>query len=942
MCVLTVGLVAAWLVSLRVGRDWLRPGHGPLWYVAGALVVLIGAVFAALPPGHSARAVYDVVARPDTFNAFVRALLLLVLGYALLRGLFGALYRGTPTRPPVPRAFLLGGIAPDGSPLASFRWCVRWLTIVGLLVAILAIPAMALASGPQVEYTTWAFSYAGLVACLFASTHPVEPMQGEAEAPQVARARGRRPLAARADRLHRWLGSPDEVERLPPIRRGAPTNVGPKRDGLLLGLHPYGYQWRICNELADAPAIALAGPEGTGRTTAALMRAADLALRSGFASVFVTPTQDHAARALRHARALMERIPAGATVDFAEGARIESADIWIVSIDDLERFLDETVEPSSNELLSRVRLVVVEDVELLFGPAIATARFLVHRLCAAARQGPPATLVSGNVAPEVLKSVAMCVVARDVTVIPTAGAADRHGAGSSLVRRFIVDPDAIDHSRTATAGMHGIRRGFQQIVESVDRDEDRLLAELFGEPWESYLSPMSRTLRGDCAPEVLLASVDARNAWRVLGHRRYYASSEGESREYLVVAADPVPQLLHRSFRATGKWWPAWYDVNRYPRVLSAVPGVADAPAGLLRQAREHLRRALDEGLQEVARLRAVFSPQVVDGELESMSTSRLFEQFESWQPNPDDAKAPKAVGLCRHPGHTRRGRDRRRDDLACLRSPSTGETHFVHATLLDLDYFENAIVRLGGRRYRVGRRLVDHRGEPDAISEREIRLEPSTAVSTAIRRIRFTRGGDAPLERSPHRFLGREGLFTLRGPVQLHLRHEGMRTFARDERDPAGRMGAWEGLARDYEQKLDVPVLSSSFFTRAWIVCVPAADEVVLHTLTHVLRGLVDYFYFGASDFIGLSYELDIDGLRGIVFYDRTPEGTGCLNDIDEMTDLRDMLDGAREILASCTCASNCPRCCDSTSCTLTQHNVGLDRHRALAVLDKLLSRGA
>lgn len=38
-----VPVLLVWLLCIRFGRDWLKAGHGPLWYAASCAVIGIGA-----------------------------------------------------------------------------------------------------------------------------------------------------------------------------------------------------------------------------------------------------------------------------------------------------------------------------------------------------------------------------------------------------------------------------------------------------------------------------------------------------------------------------------------------------------------------------------------------------------------------------------------------------------------------------------------------------------------------------------------------------------------------------------------------------------------------------------------------------------------------------------------------------------------------------------
>ncbi len=920
-------LIVAWLLAVQAGPDWLRPGHGPLWYFSAATTLLVGAAIATLQQ-LGLIAEHRIGGMPGTLNAAIMAEILVIALFPVMWLAFSQLHQPGPREAPIPRLFLYLGIAPDGSPLLELRWMLRTLAIVGLVVATLVVLGMDLSSiigkGPQ-QHTLWAFSYAALLGVLFGSTHPVRPVPEARRAPSSEAALPKAPFERRIDALHRWLGSPVEAESLPEIRR---DRKGPRAADQRFGLDLYPYQARLLDELSEVPAVALAGPAGTGRTTAALLRAIDMALATGASCAVITPTREAVRQNLLHARALCERISAGAAVTLDDGVPPRSADLWLVSLDDLERFLDETIDPAALPIIGRLKLVVVDDLDQLYGPEVARLRFVVYRLMALRGATPPQLLLAGNLSPQVLQQVAERVATGTVRVLATAGENDASGAASRAVRRFVVDPARVDHKSTSTFGLLGIRDGCERLVTEVPDPSLRLNASLLGEPWAPW--PPPEQSQPDQPAEVLLARVGPRSAWHVLGHRRYYPEALAPAHEYLLFADDPLSQLLVEQFRARRSWWPAWYDTSRFPRILSAVPGGSATPQGLLLQARVHMRAALDKGFCDVERLRQVFSPEVADQVLASLDNSRNFERFEAWRPNPADPKKPQIVQLCRAQGAATADRSANYE-TAELRDPSVGLTFKVPAPLLDVDYYDGAIIQRAGRRYKVV-------ADPRQPKQRQLQVESSAMTATPIRAMQFKRHGSGPLDVRFQRYGGQKGLETLRCAVQLQLSHHGVHFFGHT-RTP-GTSGNTDSLQRLHEQMLQQPLISQGFVTRAWVVCPPEADEVVLHTLTHVLRDCLDYFFLGASDFIGVGYEMNLDGKAGIVFYDRHPEGLGCLDDIDDAKDLQAILAAAREILAGCDCESSCAKCCRSVGCTRRPHNHDLDRKRTVAVLDALLSR--
>jgi hypothetical protein len=919
--ILTGVVLAAWLLAVRAAPDLLQPGHGPLWYAGSAMTLLTGAAIAVLPVDSGVSRAFSGLVRRDTFNALVLGLLFLVVSFPLLRLLFSVLYRPQRHEPPVPPAFLLAGIAPDGSPLVRFRSLLRGLSAVGLLVAAGLLPWLPGPPAlPAQEHTLWAFSFAALLGVLLGSTHPVRPLPDPPQPPRETPP-DRLPLGERVTALHQWLGSPVEAEALPAVTH--PTTGQPVVERLGLPLYPY--QARVLGDWATTPVLALAGPSGSGKSTAAILRAAELALGVGAACVVLTPTAGDARRWVRQARALLGRASAGGAITLEDNPRPAACDLWAVSANDLEHFLDETHGHDEHPLLQRLQLVVVEDCDALYGPAVARMRFLLYRLTMVC-PAPPQLLLTANLAPAVLSEVAQRIAAAPVQTISTSGERDAQGARSRPVRRFVVDPQHIDHKRTATNGLLGVPDGVARLVREVEGPHARLRAEVLGEPWQAW--PPPEESEPQAATEALVCRIGPRSAWQVLGQRRYYAGDDAPSHEYLLFADDPMAQLLRRQFADKRTWWPQWFDTRRFPRVLSAVPGAGDTPAGLAAEARRHLRAALDASYADVDRLRQVFSTEVADQVLASLQGSALFERFEAWRPGPADTRKVAVQQWIRARGAT--GGQAQGQAMAVLRDASLGTEYEVPALRLEYDQFEGAIVEFGGKRYRVQR----DPGQP----RRRLLVEEKTAVTaTPIRTIRFEAFGT--MEARLPRFGGRESVEVLRGSVRLHLTHRGVHVFGYG-RDGTGDSNQ-HGLQRLYENLLPEPVTDSRLVTRAFAICPPGADEVVLHTLTHVLRDCLDYFFLGASDFIGVSYELDLSGRPAVILYDRHPEGLGCLDDIDDNVDLQALLSAVRAILAGCDCEAHCPRCSRSTSCTQRPHNQGLDRKRTLAVLDTLLQRG-
>ncbi len=909
-----VPVLLVWLLCIRFGRDWLKAGHGPLWYAASCAVIGIGAWLSTADRERLLVRLYALIIKRSVLNQLHLALALLIALFVAGRVLFGLgrwlmrrhLERRGERLPPVPKVFLWAGIAPDGSPLVRFRTTLWALLGISLAAATLAILAME----PGQDYTPWTFSYAALLGLLLGATHPAEPVRHAlADPPEAAPAQAAR--AVDLSRLHAALGNPAQIEVRPAVSPQA-ADLAARRSRL--GLEPYPFQTRIC---ADGdPVLALSGPHGSGRTSGALMAAVDLALGSGRTAAFITPTAQDAAGALELARRRLRLNPAGVGLMLERGSRLQNGDLWFVGLDELEAFLNEQQDLVRHTFVKRLELAVIEDVEQLSGVGVPRARFLLHRLLAATEAERVRLVVTGNLPHDVLLDVARLITTQSPEVLLTSGAQSREGARSLPVRRFVVDPGVLKSPE-----LLDIARDAQRIIES-----DQIDGELLGDPW----APWRNALAPEASPEVVLAHVGPRTAWRVLAHPRFYAAREGaqgspegpsEVREYLIFDTDPMSQLIRREFDQSGRWWPQWYDTRRFPRVLSATPGGLHTPAGLEYEARHQLRAALDEAPQQVARLEAVYSPRIAAAELSAMRSRGLSARVQGWKVNPEDPGRPALAELARTTGAASAV-----DDLEAmmerntivLRDPATHFTHKIPSEIIDLLYFPDAIVSLRGQRYR-----VQH--DPREPRERLLKSVGNQDLETApIRRLRVIPRGE---DMVPHqfRFQGPRALEIFRGRVELQAEHWGVRDFSNQHR-------------RRMDEKRGRAPLTFRVVTAGWIVCTPGATEVALHTLTHVLRELLDHFFHGASKAIGVTYEVDFMNRAGLVFYDLHPQGLGCLNDVDDRQDLGALLEAAWQILSACDCERACTRCAESMTCTSDPHQDKLDRHAALSLLDALL----
>ncbi len=877
-------LAALWLVACRHGRRWLEPGHGPLWLAAAALVwVAWGAVVAVAAPASPAAWLCEgldiAAAGPGAVVSHAAlALLALVTAFAVCRAAFGLLRPRRAQRPPIPRLFLFAGVAPDGAPLAQLRGGVRALAWVLLFPSALA-PGLGVAA----DTTAWAVALATLLALALSVTAPARPRAAQAASEAPAQAAAAPPLSARVEALHGWLGAPAEAARLGarrPRRRAA-------RDPIC-GLLPYGYQARL---LADRPlTVGLAGPRGTGRTTAGVLLACHRSLEDGASALLLCPDR----AAADATRALTERLladsAAGLALTVSDGPDPGQADLWCVGVAGLERYLADHDRLDRQPFVGRLGVAFVDDVEALSGYRVPLVRFLLHRVVAASSGSSLPVVVAGDLGARAMADAARCLCASDAAVWQTTG---EHGAASLAVRRYVVE--------AAPGGQ--VQEDFLRIAR-----RDGLEAELHAGPWRATTAAVG------AAPEVLVTGVGPRTAWRVLARQRHLPprADADHAREYLLFEGDPLARLLARRVGADVAPWPAWFDAGQFPRMLTSVPGDLEVPQGLGALARRHLRAALSEAPQTLARLEQVFSAGLVEAELRAVRDSGLLSEAPAWAPG--DAGVVSDVRLSIDGSAAELAA--LDDGLTELVEPRAGLSFAVRRELVDLVYFDRAIVTLDGARYEV---------RVGADGARVLTSAPNR-TSAAIRSTRVRPVAGAPLAERRHRFRGSEGFVSLSGRVGLEITHDGVRHFDGDQR-------------RVHEILEPAPRLLAPFVTSARVLCPPTDDPVALHTLAHTLRDVLDYFYLGATESLGVTWagagEL---GRAGVVLYDRHPDGLGNVYDVVDGLDWQALLSAARAVLAACDCQGSCAGCCESATCSLSPHNHQLDRHRTLALLDRLL----
>ncbi len=403
-------------------------------------------------------------------------------------------------------------------------------------------------------------------------------------------------------------------------------------------------------------------------------------------------------------------------------------------------------------------------------------------------------------------------------------------------------------------------------------------------------------------------------------------------------------------------------DILGTPRILAPPP--QDAALGRT-VARTALRAALSEGPQARARLDRVFSPALVESELRVLReagvllegvTSRVRDHALALVPTAQILGQPEAPDV---------------GPVLRLREARSGRIHTLPRALADLDAYEGAILELSGVRWEVQADDDPQRERPDGspVSDASVassatdkragpvytppytptfappaydrRLVPPTAdVATPIRTLKLAL--DGPARRTAHRLRGPAAYEVIAAKVLLHARHTGVRHYALGPSGPTGSTGpTGVAIARVHSAELRAPRLAVPFPTEARFIALPSADPVALHTLVHAARDVLPTLFQGASEDLGVTFALPAEHGLGpagaLVLWDRHPEGLGAVADLRD-DDVARLLERLRAKLADCDCQSSCARCVERPSCTLTPHNVGLDRRRALAVLDALL----
>ena len=524
---------------------------------------------------------------------------------------------------------------------------------------------------------------------------------------------------------------------------------------------------------------------------------------------------------------------------------------------------------------------------------------------------------------------------------------------SVSVRRYFLDT-----RRRIDGEAHPVKRpDFEAELVSLLRASE-VAGELVGGRWrEVRVTPRDHGAGGlsptaeKVETEVVLAHIDATTAWQVLGHRRIYPIDGDHAREYLAFGRDPLARILADRFvELAGRVWPVWFDYRKFPRLLTAVMGERHTPQGLHTMAQRHLRAALGEAQHSRARLSEVFTPQVTQSELQAVREAGLASKMTSWRPEPDGSARTET--LIYASGVAERLTPVRRDTVE-LRDPVTGLSREVPAEIVGLEYYDGAIVTIDGQPFKVS---------PDPGDPRVRLLTRAPAqLSTPIRELTCRWMEGSPVQTHHLRFGSSADLVVSTGRMLIAIAHRGVRCFdldgrlvyegRSDESKPGGRRsvrgssgseGALDDRETDEAATNGAAQPTSQLTTWARVITPHVRTTPVLHTMCHLLRDLLGYFYLKSSECLGVTYATDeeLNGRGGVVVFDRHFEGLGFVSSIRPEEDLRAILTAAREVLRYNAAHRDNPATWSRSSrCTLDPPNCDLDPQETLAVLETLLT---
>jgi hypothetical protein len=899
----------AWRTALRIAPAWLRQGEGPLWLIATGMPVV--AALSVLVTGDNVMWVQAVrfhARSDDGIHWLLVGTLAALCSYSALRIALG----GTRKSTSIWRSFFLGvGVLPDGTILRHLHRTIK-LAVVGTLV--LATAAGCVLHALQVDGIfpiVWGLGTAGIMCMWLAFVHPVSPWRPVSQA-----AAGNEteklppPILVRAAPLLRWLGARGPVRVDISRSSGAADSAG-----------LFVFQRDAITSAKLAVTVALTGPVGSGRSTLAFLMAIQHVMGKGATALFVVSSTERALelqRVMVHAQELW--IDAGILTS-GLGVDVADADVWISTPEQVATHLDLRAggrDDGQQKFLNRLAFVCFDDIEDFSGPGMIEQRYLLFRLSAIVGFERELKVVFvGCLADAPMREASAHIAATDAIALVSGW---HGGLGPSRpIQRFLFGLGTVEWPRfDSPAGMPALQFGIDHYAKSSNEAEMAFAAHLqTGVQRTVNLGLSGRDASKVSADDVWAIRVTGTNACELLVRGRQYFAQDGEpALEILLFGDDPVSRWLEFNWHAATSSWPSDLRPDRYPRVLASLPGHGLRARGARVLARRHLRAAMADGPQAADRLKHVFSPGVVDELLAELGQKAVWTKI--WRPA--ELTGPgHVVSEAVHFEAGRGGGVAEDEPQVELHAPSVGRTLRMPARIVNYEAPIGCTVALEGRRYEVG--SDERRGGLYRI------LSPveDARQTAAIRTLRFTieesRGTKDEI-----RFGGTRTVASQRVKVRVHVKQEGVHTFKQSI-----ELGKVQ-VRRERSVTFPTPILDETLLTEAWVIELAGATEVTLHTLTHVVRDSLDYFFIGASAYLGVSGQMELGGKPALVFYERAVGGHGCLETVNATDDLGCILRIAYSLLEQCPgrkaddATHACGICCRSVACTLEKHNDLLD----------------
>lgn len=915
---------AFWRMALSVGPNWLRKGEGPLWLLASLVPFSVAVVSALL--GRQNPVVDFLRFRPGSteFYWLLAGSLLLLISFVGLRLLLG-----------VSRVhskfwriwFLVAGVLPDDTPVRSLQAANKATAVILLAIAAIAGVVMRASDVGGVYPILWGVCVAGLVGGYLAYVHPTEEWRPPVVDGDLAGARGgaRQPLSSKVAPLLQWLGAHSP--------RDLPAAASDALDSGLAVLYPF--QERLVGDVDLNEPVLLVGPVGSGRSTAAILTAIHRLAGRGESGLIVVESSARAhSLSVIIDRLRATRVEVG-SLSVGTLTYVSDADIWIATpgaiLDLLDRLGTGGMHDGNASLVHRLGSICIDDIEDFSGPPLVELRYLLFRIGAVL--GPwrdlKTILVSG-LSEAAARSAARHIMASpEFSVVALQTQTDGLGPSRSI-RRMMFRLDGVSWSeQDVVPGLPGVVRGAQRLASQASEGEPvyGLLVDGFPDPGVECGSACV------AQPDVVMLRVDGNNAAEALKRGRRYPSTTTELiYELVMLAEDPVSRWLEGNLLRGQRAWPDELRHELYPRVLAQLPGVGLHAEGAKAGALRHIAQALQHGPQSLARLNSVFSPDVV-AEFKT-TTGQVVTMASMW--TCDAKREPPFTHSVEPAIQARRGGVLRLPNvgkMVDLHDPVGGQTFRMPRSVVNYEAPAGSIIKLGDAWFEVrgdghdARRLTDVQGAQ--------RTAPIRDLSFKLKKPR-----SLPKEA---RFAGERWVRSQRWQVQVGLTHQGVHVFGLEG---SGNDRSWRRL-ETVKRSPETYIHDDELLTEAWVVWFDEAPREMMHTLVHILRDSIDYFFLRASNFIGVAWQHDLQGRPALVFYERSSGGDGSLETISTHAeqDLKTMLRCAQRLLASCPGRGKdlakkhaCGICCYSISCTNERHNQELDAVATVSWLNGLL----